>query len=73
MRAASCTVHVANPVPFNGSYASCGDGSGTLVDRGLGIILTNKHVMGEGPSDGYVVFNHKEVSAILDTCRDQQP
>ncbi|GMF05432.1 unnamed protein product [Ambrosiozyma monospora] len=40
----------------------CSEATGFVVDAKLGIILTNRHVVGPGPFVGYVVFdNHEEV------------
>ncbi|GME80337.1 unnamed protein product [Ambrosiozyma monospora] len=56
------SIHFSQVENFDSESAMCSEATGFVVDAKLGIILTNRHVVGPGPFVGYVVFdNHEEV------------
>ncbi|GKT83834.1 hypothetical protein Ct61P_01684 [Colletotrichum tofieldiae] len=55
-RTATCTIHVAYLLPVGTWRFHTGQGTGTLVDKTRGLVLTNRHVLGVGPSWGYAVL-----------------
>jgi len=50
------TIHSAFPYSFDMKPSVCGEATGIIVDANLGIILTNRHVVGEAPMCGRAVF-----------------
>jgi len=50
------TIHSAFPYSFDMMPRLCGEATGIVVDVNLGIILTNRHVVGEAPMCGRAVF-----------------
>ncbi|GME85783.1 unnamed protein product [Ambrosiozyma monospora] len=56
------SIHFSQVEFFDTELPMCSEATGFVVDAKLGIILTNRHVVGPGPFVGYVVFdNHEEV------------
>lgn len=59
------SIHFSQVVPFDAESAMVSEATGFVVDAQLGIILTNRHVVGPGPFVGYAVFdNHEEIDVI---------
>ena len=54
------SIHFAQVAPFDCDPALVSEATGFVVDSDLGIILTNRHVVGAGPFVGYVVFDNHE-------------
>ncbi len=50
------TIHSAFPYPFDTDTNRCAQATGFVVDKDRGYILTNRHVVGEGPYSGRAVF-----------------
>lgn len=56
------SIHFMQPTNFDTETSLCSEATGFIVDSEMGIILTNRHVVGPGPFVGYAVFdNHEEV------------
>jgi S1-C subfamily serine protease len=61
-RALAYTVQIKNavPLPFDGDSKGVGQGSGFVVDRAQGWVLTNAHVVSRSPSRLEVAFHKGE-------------
>ena len=69
------TIHVAAPYPFDTGSSGVSEGTGVVVDKTNGYILTNRHLVGEGPLTGRAVFKSGYTQAIVqpvyvDPCHD---
>ncbi|KAG1884927.1 hypothetical protein F4604DRAFT_1918593 [Suillus subluteus] len=69
-RAASCEIHSSNPHAYDVTGPSSSQGTGTLVDKEYGFVLTNKHVVGDGPWVGYCVFEDNKQYRAIPVYRD---
>lgn len=56
--ASTATIHSAIPYPFDLQPPSSFEGTGFIVDVERGLLLTNRHMVGEGPYIGYAVFQN---------------
>ena len=64
------SIHFAQVAPFDCDPALVSEATGFVVDAELGIILTNRHVVGPGPFTGYVVFDNHEECDVIPIYRD---
>ncbi|AGO10587.1 AaceriABR134Cp [[Ashbya] aceris (nom. inval.)] len=64
------SVHFAQVAPFDCESALVSEATGFVVDAKLGIILTNRHVVGAGPFSGYAVFDNHEECDVIPIYRD---
>ncbi|CCK71999.1 Nma111p KNAG_0I02140 [Huiozyma naganishii CBS 8797] len=64
------SIHFAQVTPFDCDPALVSEATGFVVDAKLGIILTNRHVVGPGPFVGYVVFDNHEECDVIPIYRD---
>ncbi|SCU96171.1 LANO_0E12706g1_1 [Lachancea nothofagi CBS 11611] len=64
------SIHFAQVAPFDCDPALVSEATGFVVDSELGIILTNRHVVGAGPFVGYAVFDNHEECDVLPIYRD---
>lgn len=64
------SIHFAQVAPFDCDPALVSEATGFVVDAELGIILTNRHVVGPGPFVGYVVFDNHEECDVIPIYRD---
>lgn len=64
------SIHFAQVAPFDCDPALVSEATGFVVDSDLGIILTNRHVVGAGPFVGYVVFDNHEECDVIPIYRD---
>ncbi|CCF60274.1 hypothetical protein KAFR_0J02100 [Kazachstania africana CBS 2517] len=64
------SIHFAQVTPFDCEPALVSEATGFVVDSELGIILTNRHVVGPGPFVGYVVFDNHEECDVIPIYRD---
>lgn len=64
------SIHFSQVAPFDCDSALVSEASGFVVDAKLGIILTNRHVVGPGPFVGYVVFDNHEECDVIPIYRD---
>lgn len=64
------SIHFAQVAPFDCDPALVSEATGFVVDADLGIILTNRHVVGPGPFVGYVVFDNHEECDVIPIYRD---
>ncbi|ODV59007.1 Pro-apoptotic serine protease NMA111 [Ascoidea rubescens DSM 1968] len=55
---------------FDTESRSCSEATGFIVDAELGIILTNRHVVGPGPFVGYAIFYNNEEIPLIPIYRD---
>lgn len=69
---ASCVIHCYQSLPFNISRADSLSSTGVLVDRKEGLFLTVRHGTGEGPCEGFLVFQGQEVSPTLAGSHNQR-
>ncbi len=56
--ASTATIYSANPYPFDLQPPSSFEGTGFIVDAECGLLLTNRHMVGEGPYIGRAVFQN---------------
>ena len=71
-RAASCAFNVCSVTAYDVYQAGSHQASGNVVDKLRGFVITNGHVVGDGPSLGYVVLNEtRQVGRMLSrlSCR----
>ncbi|SCV02824.1 LAME_0H05512g1_1 [Lachancea meyersii CBS 8951] len=64
------SIHFAQVAPFDCDPALVSEATGFVVDSELGIILTNRHVVGAGPFVGYAVFDNHEECDVIPIYRD---
>ncbi|KAL3232472.1 Uncharacterized protein RNJ44_04388 [Nakaseomyces bracarensis] len=64
------SIHFSQVAPFDCDSALVSEATGFVVDSKLGIILTNRHVVGAGPFVGYVVFDNHEECDVIPIYRD---
>lgn len=64
------SIHFAQVAPFDCDPALVSEATGFVVDAEVGIILTNRHVVGPGPFIGYVVFDNHEECDVIPIYRD---
>ncbi|CCE64656.1 hypothetical protein TPHA_0I01500 [Tetrapisispora phaffii CBS 4417] len=64
------SIHFSQVAPFDGESALVSEATGFVVDSKLGIILTNRHVVGAGPFVGYAVFDNHEECDVTPIYRD---
>ncbi len=50
------TIHIAAPFSFNNASKGYRQATGFIVDTDLGIIMTSRHVVSEGPMQARAVF-----------------
>ncbi|KAJ4185090.1 hypothetical protein NW759_017000 [Fusarium solani] len=51
------SMEITRPKPYANESAGTSWGSGNVVDKSRGLVLTNRHVVGGGPSYGYASYN----------------
>lgn len=59
-----------HPRPFDGNNNLSTQGTGFVVDADRGLILTNRHILGAGPSVVYAVFPNSEEVDLVPVYRD---
>ena len=64
------SIHFAQVAPFDCDPALVSEATGFVIDSELGIILTNRHVVGPGPFVGYAVFDNHEECDVIPIFRD---
>ncbi|SCW02416.1 LAFE_0F05952g1_1 [Lachancea fermentati] len=64
------SIHFSQVAPFDCDPALVSEATGFVVDAKLGIILTNRHVVGAGPFVGYAVFDNHEECDVIPIYRD---
>ncbi|CCH60350.1 hypothetical protein TBLA_0C05520 [Henningerozyma blattae CBS 6284] len=64
------SIHFSQVTPFDSESALVSEATGFVVDAKLGIILTNRHVVGPGPFVGYAVFDNHEECDVIPIYRD---
>ena len=64
------SIHFSQVAPFDCDPALVSEATGFVVDAEIGIILTNRHVVGPGPFVGYVVFDNHEECDVIPIYRD---
>ncbi|CUS22310.1 LAQU0S05e02498g1_1 [Lachancea quebecensis] len=64
------SIHFSQVAPFDCDSALVSEATGFVVDSELGIILTNRHVVGAGPFVGYAVFDNHEECDVIPIYRD---
>lgn len=64
------SIHFSQVVPFDCDSALVSEATGFVVDSNLGIILTNRHVVGVVPFIGYAVFDNHEECDVIPIYRD---
>lgn len=64
------SIHFSQVAPFDSDTALVSEATGFVVDSELGIILTNRHVVGAGPFVGYAVFDNHEECDVIPIYRD---
>ena len=58
------SIVVAQPMSFDTEKAGCSMATGFIVDAERGIVMTNRHVVQNGPFVGYLIFeNHEQTDA----------
>ncbi|KAK0612645.1 trypsin-like cysteine/serine peptidase domain-containing protein, partial [Bombardia bombarda] len=69
-RLTSVAIHNSHLVPYDTTAAAVCVGSGNLVNQRLGLVLTNRHIAGDGPSAGYASFKESHKYRIQTVYRD---
>lgn len=64
------SIHFSQVAPFDSEAALVSEATGFIVDAKLGIILTNRHVVGPGPFIGYAIFDNHEECDVIPIYRD---
>ncbi|VEU23405.1 DEKNAAC104690 [Brettanomyces naardenensis] len=64
------SIHFMQVEDFDTESAMCSEATGFVVDAKLGLILTNRHVVGPGPFIGYAVFDNHEECEVKPLYRD---
>ncbi|GME91256.1 unnamed protein product [[Candida] boidinii] len=64
------SIHFAQTVPFDTESSCVSEATGFIVDSEIGLILTNRHVIGVGPFIGYAVFDNHEECELKPIYRD---
>ncbi|BAP72982.1 pro-apoptotic serine protease NMA111 [Kluyveromyces marxianus] len=64
------SIHFSQVAPFDSESAIVSEATGFVVDAKLGIILTNRHVVGPGPFIGYAIFDNHEECDVVPIYRD---
>ncbi|SCU80356.1 LAMI_0B01948g1_1 [Lachancea mirantina] len=64
------SIHFSQVAPFDCDPALVSEATGFVVDSDIGIILTNRHVVGAGPFVGYAVFDNHEECDVKPIYRD---
>ncbi|CDO96444.1 unnamed protein product [Kluyveromyces dobzhanskii CBS 2104] len=64
------SIHFSQVAPFDSEAALVSEATGFVVDSKLGIILTNRHVVGPGPFIGYAIFDNHEECDVIPIYRD---
>ncbi|ODV97420.1 hypothetical protein PACTADRAFT_38751 [Pachysolen tannophilus NRRL Y-2460] len=64
------SIHFAQTANFDSDPAVVSEATGFVVDSKLGIIMTNRHVVGVGPFWGYAVFDNHEECDVTPIYRD---
>ncbi|QPG76238.1 hypothetical protein FOA43_003624 [Brettanomyces nanus] len=64
------SIHFMQVEDFDTESAMCSEATGFVVDASLGLILTNRHVVGSGPFIGYAVFDNHEECEVKPIYRD---
>ena len=64
-KAAKCVVQIRSLVsrPFDGQLHGAGIATGFVVDKAIGLVLTNRHVAGTGPARFELAFANDTVEA----------
>ena len=64
------SISVDHPRAFDENWNQSTQATGFVVDADRGIVLTNRHVIGPGPSVAYATFNTKEQVTLQPLYRD---
>ena len=64
------SIHFSQVAPFDSESAVVSEATGFVVDSKIGIILTNRHVVGPGPFIGYAIFDNHEECDVIPIYRD---
>lgn len=64
------SIHFTQVASFDSEPPLVSEATGFVVDSQLGIILTNRHVVGAGPFVGYAVFDNHEECDVTPIYRD---
>ncbi|OWB68892.1 serine-type peptidase activity protein [[Candida] boidinii] len=64
------SIHFAQTTPFDTESSCVSEATGFIVDSEIGLILTNRHVIGVGPFIGYAVFDNHEECEVKPIYRD---
>ncbi|KAI3570946.1 hypothetical protein IWW34DRAFT_874426 [Fusarium oxysporum f. sp. albedinis] len=67
-----CVVSIKyqRPWRFDREFCDVGEATGFVVDAQIGLILTNRHVIGPGPFRGSIVFENNEELDVRPVYRD---
>lgn len=63
-------LRLSNVRSFDSSFASCSQATGFVVDKELGLILTNRHVVLVGPVTAEAIFENHEGVVCKPIYRD---
>ncbi|QLG70325.1 hypothetical protein HG535_0A02630 [Zygotorulaspora mrakii] len=64
------SIHFTQVASFDSEPPLVSEATGFVVDSSVGIILTNRHVVGAGPFVGYAVFDNHEECDVTPIYRD---
>ncbi|AOW07966.1 YALI0F31603p [Yarrowia lipolytica CLIB122] len=64
------SIQFAQVASFDCESAVVSEATGFVVDTEMGIIMTNRHVVGAGPFCGYAVFDNHEECELVPIYRD---
>lgn len=64
IRKATGKVSVTTYIPYDVQNVGHGSGTATVVDKKLGLVLTNAHIMGDAPSECEFTIGDKKVSPV---------
>ncbi|AMD19720.1 HCL431Cp [Eremothecium sinecaudum] len=64
------SIHFSQVASFDCDSALVSEATGFVVDSKMGLILTNRHVVGAGPFVGYAVFDNHEECDLTPIYRD---
>ncbi|KAJ1852606.1 hypothetical protein GGF49_004343 [Coemansia sp. RSA 1853] len=72
LRASVVSISISFPIPFDTESNSIGYATGFVVDADQGIILSNRHVMGPGPSSHKATFFDNQEVFLQPTYYDPE-
>lgn len=62
------TIHTASPFSFDNESKGYSQGTGIVVDTQFGFILTNRHMVSEGPMHARAVFQLGARQCLITPC-----